>query len=55
MIKYKQIDAVTDMVIATSGFNYINYNRIFHLTVWPYSVYTLISKTYNDPTLNSNR
>ena len=28
MIKYLQIDGSTDMVIATSGNNYINYNRI---------------------------
>jgi hypothetical protein len=28
MIKYKEIDVATDMVIATSGNSYINYNRI---------------------------
>jgi hypothetical protein len=27
-IEYKQIDASTDMVLATSGKRYINYNRI---------------------------
>jgi hypothetical protein len=55
MIKYKQIDAVTDMVIATSGFNYINYNRIFHSSSLPYSVNNAISETYRDPAVNSNR
>jgi hypothetical protein len=29
-ITYKQIDAETDMVIATSGYMEINYNRIIH-------------------------
>ena len=28
-IKYKEIDAARDMIIATSGSNFINYNRIF--------------------------
>ena len=59
MIKYKQIDAATDMVIATSGNQYINYNRIFHSTdtsTTPlYSVDTARSKTYRDPTANSAR
>ena len=55
MIKYKQIDAATDMVIATSGFNYINYNRIIHSSSSPYSVDTASSKTYRDPAANSAR
>jgi hypothetical protein len=55
MIKYKQIDAATDMVIATSGFSYINYNRIFHSSTPLYSVDTARSKTYRDPTANSAR
>jgi hypothetical protein len=55
MIKYKQIDAATDMVIATSGFNYINYNRIIHSRTSPYSVDTASSITYRDPTANSGR
>jgi hypothetical protein len=55
MIKYKQIDAATDMVIATAGYNYINYNRIFHSCNSPYSVNTASSKTYRDPTENYNR
>jgi hypothetical protein len=53
MIKYKQIDAATDMVIATSGDLYINYNRIIHSTNPstnpPYTVNTISSKTYRDP------
>ena len=59
MIKYKQIDAVTDMVIATSGSTLINYNRIIHSTnpstTPPYSVDTVRSKTFRDPTASSNR
>jgi hypothetical protein len=59
MIKYKQIDPATDMVIATSGSSYINYNRIFHSTdpstTPPYSVDTTRSKTYKDATANSAR
>jgi hypothetical protein len=56
MIKYKQIDAATDMdmVIATSGNQYINYNRILHSTnpstTPPYTVDTASSKTYRDET-----
>ena len=38
MIKYKEIDASTDMVIATSGNSYINYNRILSSSTSPYSV-----------------
>ena len=59
MIKYKQIDAVTDMVIATSGSTFINYNRIFHYTnpstTPPYFVDTVRSKTFRDPALSSSR
>jgi hypothetical protein len=55
MIKYLQIDAATDMVIATSGSSYINYNRIFHSSSSPNSVDTGSSKTYRDPTANSDR
>jgi hypothetical protein len=55
MIKFKQIDAATDMVIATSGLHYINYNRIIHLSSSPYSVDTVSSKTYRDPTANNFR
>jgi hypothetical protein len=55
MIKYKQIDGATDMVIATSGSSYINYNRIIHSSNSPYSVDTASSKTYRDPTANSAR
>jgi hypothetical protein len=53
MIKYKQIDSAIDMVIATSGDVYINYNRIIHLSSSPYSVGSTV--TFRDPTGISNR
>jgi hypothetical protein len=53
MIKYKQIDPATDMVIATSGSQYINYNRIIHSSSSPYSV--LSTKTFRDPSADFNR
>ena len=59
MIKYKQIDAATDMVIATSGTTTINYNRIIHSTNPstnpPYSVDTVRTKTFRDLTAPSTR
>ena len=55
MIKYKQTDAVTDTVIATSGDLYINYNLLISSSSWPYPLDTLRSKTYRDPTPNSAR
>ena len=55
MIKFKQIDAATDMVIATSGNSCINYNRIISSSSSPYPLDTLRSKTYRDPTANSAR
>ena len=39
------------MVIATSGFSYINYNRIIHSSISPYSV--LSTETFRDPTVYS--
>ena len=38
IIKYKDIDTLTDMVIATSGYLYINFNRILSSSTSPYSV-----------------
>jgi hypothetical protein len=38
MIKYIEIDESTDMVIAISGSNYINYNRIISSSSSPYQV-----------------
>jgi endo-1,4-beta-D-glucanase Y len=55
MIKYKQTDAVTDTVIATSGDLYINYNLLISSSSWPYPLDTLRSKTYRDPSANSAR
>ncbi len=42
------------MIIATSGLNYINYNRIISSTSSPYSVDNSRSKAFRDPTSNSN-
>jgi hypothetical protein len=52
---YKSIDSATDMVIATSGSTYINYNRIVSSSVSPYSVVSADSKTFRDPTSNTLR
>jgi hypothetical protein len=46
MIKYKEIDESTDMVVTTSGSNYINYNRIISSTTSPYSV--SVTETFRD-------
>jgi hypothetical protein len=46
MIKYKEIDESTNMVIATSGSTRINYNRIISSSTSPYSV--LDTKTFRD-------
>ena len=54
-IKYKEIYAAKDMIIATSGSNYIKYNRIFSSSTSTYSVDTASSKTYRDPTASSSR
>jgi hypothetical protein len=53
MIKYKEIDESTDMVIATSGYSYINYNIIISSSTSPYSVSD--SKTFRDPTSSTTR
>ena len=53
MIEYKQIDSATDMIIATSGYSYINYNRIIHSSSSLYSVGSTV--TFRDPTVNSDR
>ena len=52
-IKYKEIDAATDLVIATSEHSLINYNRIIHSSSSPYSVSS--TETFRDPTANSSR
>jgi hypothetical protein len=53
MIKYKEIDESTDMIIATSGSTRINYNRIISSSTSPYSV--LDTKTFRDPTSSTTR
>jgi hypothetical protein len=46
MIKYKEINDTTDMVVATSGSTFINYNRIISSSTSPYSVSD--TKTFRD-------
>jgi hypothetical protein len=53
MIKYIEIDEWTDMVIATSGSNYINYNKIISSSSSPYHVSN--SQTFRDPTSSTTR
>ena len=55
MIKYNRINAATDMVIATSGRDYVNYLRIFHSPSSPYSANLAISIIYRDPAINTAR
>ena len=43
------------MIIATSGYSYINYNRIISLSTSPYSVSVPSSKSFRDPSINSSR
>jgi hypothetical protein len=48
MIKYKEIDALNDMIIATSGHNTIIYNKIISSSTSPYTVSVTESKTLRD-------
>ena len=43
------------MVVATSGNGYINYNVILSSTSFPYPVQFPASKTYRDPSFDTNR
>lgn len=52
-IQYKLIDTLTDMIIATSGSSYINYNRIISSSTSPFSVTD--KKTFRDPTTSASR
>jgi hypothetical protein len=54
-IEYKQIDAATDMILATSGLNYINYNRIVSSSSSPYSIVTSGTSTFRDNTASTYR
>jgi hypothetical protein len=38
LIEYKTINSATDMVIATSGKDFFNYNRIISSSAPPYTV-----------------
>jgi hypothetical protein len=53
MIAYKEIDYLTDMIVATSGNSYINYNRLISSSTSPYSVTE--SATFRDPTESTTR
>jgi hypothetical protein len=53
MIKYKEIDQWTDMVVATSGSTFINYNRIISSSASPYFVKN--SQTFRDPVSSTSR
>ncbi len=48
------MDLATDMVIATSGSNYINYNRVISSSAAPYSIQAG-SQTYRDPASSNYR
>ncbi len=54
LIQYKNMGADLDMVIATSGGIYINYNVVISSSVSPYSIST-DSKTYRDPSPSTSR
>ena len=43
------------MIVATSGSDFINYNRIISLSSLPYSVNSSLSITFRDPRSNSAR
>lgn len=43
------------MILATSGYLYIEYNRIISSSVYPYTVQSDESKTFRDPNANQNR
>jgi hypothetical protein len=53
IIKFKELDLLTDMVVATSGSSYINYNRIISSSSSPFSVSD--KKTFRDPTSSASR
>jgi hypothetical protein len=53
MIKYIEIDESNDMIIATSGSSYINYNRIISSSSSPYHVSN--SQTVRDPTSSTTQ
>lgn len=56
MIKYFNVDSITDIVIASSGGTSINYSRILHLSclssILPCAVDNNNSKTFFDSTLS---
>jgi hypothetical protein len=53
MIKYKEIDAYTDLIIATTGNPIINYNRIVSSSISPYAVTD--KKIFRDPNSSLTR
>jgi hypothetical protein len=55
LINYYQIDPATDMIVASSGSNFINYNLILSDTSSPYSVQYPVSSSYRDPSSSTSR
>jgi hypothetical protein len=51
---FKAIDASTDMVVVTSGYSYINYNRIVSSSASSYSVSTTDTQGLKDPSLRTS-
>ena len=43
------------MILATSGYRFIDYNRIITSIIFPYIVNSDESKTFRDPNANENR
>ena len=54
LIQYKSVSTLVDMIVVTSGGNFINYNRIMSSSVSPYS-YDPWSLGYKDPMTSSAR
>jgi hypothetical protein len=54
IVQYKAIDAATDMIIVTSGANFINYYRIISSSSNPYSILPGMAG-YKDPATSASR
>jgi hypothetical protein len=53
-INYKEIDPLTDMIIATNSLNYITYIRILSSTTNPFTVDIAKSQIFTDPTYSTS-
>jgi hypothetical protein len=51
---FKEIDSSTDMVVVTSGYSYIIYNRIVSSNNSPYTVSTTETQGLKDPNLRTS-